>query len=61
MRNYRKAEGTMAEVFLESWFRHDYRQRMWRHRRVAEEHYQEVSAQTRAATNSKNTRHRRRN
>ena len=48
MRNYRKAEGTMAEVFGESWFRHDYRQRMWRHRRVAEEHYQELSAQTRA-------------
>jgi len=48
MRNYRKAEGTMSEVFGESWFRHDYRQRMWRHRRVAEEHYQELSPQTRA-------------
>ena len=32
LRNYRKAEGTMAEVFGESWFCHDYRQRMWRHR-----------------------------
>ena len=48
MRNYRKAEGTMAEVFGESWFRHDYRQRMWRHRRVAEEHYKELNAPTRA-------------
>jgi acyl-homoserine-lactone acylase len=48
MRNYRKAEGTMAEVFGESWFRHDYRQRMWRHRRVAEEHYNELNPQTRA-------------
>jgi len=48
MRNYRKAEGTMAEVFGDSWFRHDYRQRMWRHRRVAEEHYQELNSPTRA-------------
>lgn len=48
LRNYRKAEGTMSEVFGESWFRHDYRQRLWRHRRVAEEHYKELSAQTRA-------------
>jgi acyl-homoserine lactone acylase PvdQ len=48
MRNYRKAEGTMAEVFGDSWFRHDYRQRMWRHRRVAEEHYKEINSQTRA-------------
>ncbi len=48
LRNYRKAEGTMSEAFGESWFRHDYRQRLWRHRRVAEEHYKELSAQTRA-------------
>jgi len=48
LRNYRKAEGTMSEVFGESWFRHDYRQRLWRHRRVAEEHYKELSVQSRA-------------
>jgi len=48
MRNYRKAEGTMAEVFGEGWFRHDYRQRMWRHRSVAEEHYKELNPETRA-------------
>jgi len=48
LRNYRKAEGTMSEVFGESWFRHDYRQRLWRHRRVAEEHYKDLSAQSRA-------------
>lgn len=48
MRNYRKAEGTMSEVFGESWFRHDWRQRLWRHRRVAEEHYKELSPETRA-------------
>ena len=29
LRNYRKAEGTMSEVFGENWFRHDYRQRLW--------------------------------
>jgi acyl-homoserine-lactone acylase len=48
MRNYRKAEGTMSEVFGESWFRHDYRQRMWRHRQVAQEHYKELAPETRA-------------
>jgi acyl-homoserine lactone acylase PvdQ len=47
LRNYRKAEGTMSEVFGENWFRHDYRQRLWRHRRVAEEHYKELDANTR--------------
>ena len=36
LRNYRKAEGTMSEVFGENWFRHDYRQRLWRHRRVVQ-------------------------
>src|SRR4029077_2187964 len=48
LRNYRKAEGTMSEVFGENWFRHDWRQRLWRHRRVAEEHYKDLSPQTRA-------------
>src|ERR1700681_3203663 len=47
LRNYRKAEGTMSEVFGESWFRHDYRQRLWRHRRVAEAHYKELRPQIR--------------
>ncbi len=47
LRNYRKAEGAMSEVFGENWFRHDYRQRLWRHRRVAEEHYKELDAGTR--------------
>lgn len=36
MRNFRKAEGAMAEVFGEAWLEHDYRQRLWRHRQVAE-------------------------
>jgi len=47
LRNYRKAEGTMSEVFGENWFRHDYRQRLWRQRRVAEERYKELDANTR--------------
>jgi acyl-homoserine-lactone acylase len=48
LRNYRKAEGTMSEVFGERWFRHDYRQRLWRHRRVAEDHYKDLDPQSRA-------------
>src|SRR5579872_776002 len=43
MRNYRKSEGTMAEFFGPEWYRHDVLQRMWAHRRVAEEHYKELS------------------
>jgi acyl-homoserine lactone acylase PvdQ len=48
LRSYRKAEGTMAEVFGESWLPHDYRQRMWRHREVAQRNYSALSPQTRA-------------
>ncbi|MCL5742745.1 MAG: penicillin acylase family protein, partial [Acidobacteria bacterium] len=48
MRNYRKAEGTMSEVFGESWLQHDYRQRLWRHREVAQQHYAQLSANSRA-------------
>ncbi len=48
MRNYRKAEGTMAEVFGESWFHHDYVQRVFRHRQVAEQHYQELDPKLRS-------------
>ncbi|HEV2688025.1 MAG TPA: penicillin acylase family protein, partial [Bryobacteraceae bacterium] len=48
LKNYRKAEGTMTEAFGEEWFRHDYRQRMWGHRRVAEENYPKLPAHLRA-------------
>ncbi len=48
LRNYRKAEGTMSEAFGASWLQHDYRQRLWRHRQVAEAHYGELSAPARA-------------
>ena len=39
LRNYRKAEGTMSEVFGPQYFQHDYRQRLWRHRELAREAY----------------------
>ncbi len=48
LRNYRKAEGTMAEAFGPDWVTHDYRQRLWRHRQVAQEHYKDLSPQLRA-------------
>ena len=48
LRNYRKAEGTMSEVFGESYYKHDYRQRLWRHRQVAQEHYKDLKPEMRA-------------
>jgi acyl-homoserine-lactone acylase len=48
LRNYRKAEGTMAEAFGKDWVFHDYRQRVWRHRLVAEQHYRELDPKLRA-------------
>jgi acyl-homoserine-lactone acylase len=48
LRNYRKAEGTMAEAFGPEWLTHDYRQRLWRHRQVAEEHYKDLDPRLRA-------------
>jgi acyl-homoserine-lactone acylase len=48
LRNYRKAEGTMAEAFGPDFMFHDYRQRLWRHREVAERHYQELDPNLRA-------------
>lgn len=48
LRNYRKAEGTMAEAFGPDWVFHDYRQRVWRHRQVAEQHYKDLDPKLRA-------------
>src|SRR5881628_630538 len=39
LKNYRKANGTMAEVFGPDYFRHDLIQRMWRHAEVSREKY----------------------
>ena len=48
LRNYRKAEGTMSEAFGPEFVTHDYRQRLWRHREVAQAHYAELPANLRA-------------
>ena len=42
LKNYRKAEGTMAEAFGQDFAPTDYRARLARHRYVAEQHYQEL-------------------
>src|SRR5215472_4372874 len=42
LRNYRRAEGTMAEVFGKEYASHDYWQRVWRHRDVAQQHYKDL-------------------
>jgi len=47
LKNYRRAEGTMAEAFGAEFFRDDWRQRVWRHRLVAERRYQELSPRSR--------------
>jgi acyl-homoserine lactone acylase PvdQ len=47
-KQYRRAEGTMAEVFGPEFLRHDYRQRLWRHRAVAEKNYPRLPAKVRA-------------
>jgi len=48
LRNYRKAEGTMSEAFGPEFVTHDYRQRLWRHRDVARQHYAELAPNLRA-------------
>ena len=47
LRNYRKAEGTMSEAFGPEFVFHDYRQRLWRHRQVAQEHYKDLDPKLR--------------
>lgn len=48
LRNYRKAAGTMAEAFGPEYLQHDYRQRLWRHREIAERNYPRLSTEARA-------------
>lgn len=52
LRNYRKAEGTMSEVFGPEWYRHDYRQRLWRHAEISRERYATISPRMRRAMES---------
>jgi acyl-homoserine lactone acylase PvdQ len=48
LKNYRRATGTMAEVFGPDHFRNDYVQRLWRHAAVSREKYNQVSPKSRA-------------
>ena len=48
LRNYRRAEGTMAEAFGEEYVSQDYWQRVWRHREVAQQHYKDLNPELRA-------------
>src|SRR5262249_18282959 len=48
LKQYRRAEGTMAEVFGPTFLRHDYRQRLWRHREISEKNYPKLPAKSRA-------------
>ncbi|MGA2268490.1 MAG: penicillin acylase family protein [Bryobacteraceae bacterium] len=48
LRQYRRAEGTMAEAFGKEFVSQDYRQRLWRHRQVAEQHYKDLDPKLRA-------------
>jgi acyl-homoserine lactone acylase PvdQ len=48
LKNYRKAEGTMAEAFGEEYVWSDQLQRLWRHREVAQQHYSDLDPQLRA-------------
>ncbi|MGA2135079.1 MAG: penicillin acylase family protein [Bryobacteraceae bacterium] len=47
LKNYRRAEGSMAEAFGPEFFRDDWRQRVWRHRLVSEQRYKELSPRSR--------------
>lgn len=48
LKNYRKANGTMAEVFGPDFYRSDLIQRMWRHAEISREKYNQVSPKMRA-------------
>jgi len=48
LKNYRRATGTMAEVFGPEHYRNDVIQRMWRHAEISREKYNEISPKMRA-------------
>ena len=52
LKNYRKANGTMSEVFGADFYRSDLIQRMWRHSEISRELYKEVSPKMRACMES---------
>lgn len=48
LKNYRRAAGTMAEVFGPDHYRDDYIQRMWRHAEISHAKYGQISPKMRA-------------
>jgi acyl-homoserine-lactone acylase len=48
LKNYRRANGTMSEVFGPDFYRSDLIQRMWRHGEISREKYNQVSSKMRA-------------
>ena len=52
LKNYRRANGTMAEVFGPEFYRSDLIQRMWRHEQISREKYNQVSSKMRACIES---------
>src|SRR5262249_24499835 len=48
LKQYRRAEGTMAEVFGPEFLRQDYRQRLWQHRAISEANYAKLPAKVRS-------------
>jgi acyl-homoserine lactone acylase PvdQ len=48
LRNYRRATGTMSEVFGPENYQSDFIQRMWRHSEISREKYNQVSPKMRA-------------
>lgn len=52
LKNYRRATGTMSEVFGPDFYRHDVIQRSWRHREVSRERYSQISPKMRAVIES---------
>ncbi len=48
LKQYRRAEGTMAEAFGPDFVRHDYRQRVWQHRAISEANYSKLSPKARS-------------
>jgi len=49
LKNYRRANGTMAEIAGPDSYRNDLIQRMWRHAEISKEKYKEVSPKSRSA------------
>jgi acyl-homoserine-lactone acylase len=52
LKNYRRATGTMSEVFGPDNYRNDYIQRIWRHEEVSREKYTQINPRLRSAIES---------